>query len=85
MRDTMRMRFSQRIAYLQRHRERFPQVQWPILNSRRERFPLRVLHDDEIAFPVFTNFVNGADIWMVQHCRGSCFSNQAFLSPLISN
>src|SRR5258705_628055 len=56
-----------------------------VLNNPGESTAFDVLHHNECTVSIFTHFVDGTDVWMVQRCRCLCFSEQSFLGEFISD
>jgi hypothetical protein len=42
-----------------------------------QRLPIKKFHRDERLSVVFSDFVDGANVWMVQGRRGLCFTIEA--------
>jgi hypothetical protein len=79
------MRLHQRVRDLHGEVERLAEHQSPVPNPLGHRLALDVLHDDEIATAVFANFVDGADVWVVERGHGPRFAKQALARALVSD
>ena len=72
MNDTPRMRFRQRFADLYSHVDNFIGRHRRLDQPGRERLTLDVLHDDEDRVAVLVDFINCADVRMIEgRCRPS--------------
>jgi hypothetical protein len=72
---------GQRLGYLRADVRDLGESEPPMLRQRVERVPFEILHCNERpAIVRFADFVNRADIRMVESGSGSCFSKEAFSS-----
>src|SRR5579862_1689387 len=68
------MGMGQRRADLRAVAEDLFYRQWTLSNQIREGMALDIFHSDEHLASVFTNFVNRADIWVIQNRCGARFA-----------
>ena len=84
MHDIVRVRLDEGFGDL------YPDIQgvinWKSLSRhpRFERFALDVLHRDVARVVLFLNFINRADVGMIEGCRGLSFTQQTFASLFIA-
>ena len=84
MDDASCVRGTQSIGNTAARAERFTRQHPPALQPVAERFPLDVLHDDEIAEDqVGINLVNGTDVRMIERGHGARFGHQAPARTLV--
>ena len=57
---------------------------WSPADEMLQRLTIQKLHSDESLAFVFTNFVNGADIWMVQRRSSLRLALEAFQGLMVS-
>ena len=79
----MRVRLAHRIDDLHGHPEDLAELERRPPQPRVERLALHVLHRDEAAAVGFADFVDGADVGMIEGRRGARLSQQAPLCQRI--
>ena len=85
MDDVVHVRFRKRISDLRGEGNRFFQCQRLSLKSQIKRLSLNVLHCDEAAAICFPDFINRANVRMIECRRCTRFFNQPLVGPLVSN
>ena len=76
MNDAVRMGFRQSVGDLSGDGQRFVQAERLPLHSNVKRLAFDVLHDDEAAVVYLANFVDRADVRMVESRRRARFSDK---------
>ena len=76
MNDAVRMSFRQSVGDLSGDGQRFGQAERLTPHSNVKRLAFDVLHDDEAAVVHFANFVDRADVRMVEGRRRAPFSDK---------
>src|SRR5215475_5285277 len=74
----------QRIRNLYRDGKRRLRINTGSRKSIGERAPLDELHHDERTALIFSDFVNRADVGMIDACSGSCLSNKPASCVLVA-
>ncbi len=70
------MSFCERICHLHCNVQHFTRLKRPTSKMACESFTFNVLHHDEAAPAFFTDFVNRADIWVIQLGGGLGLADQ---------
>ena len=73
MRDSLTVRLIERVGDLNRVLECLIERKCTFLQSRRERLPLQVLHDEVVDAILLADIVECADVWMIQRRDGTSF------------
>ena len=83
MDDAVRVRFRKRISDLRSDGKRFFQFHRLSLESQIERLAFNVLHCDEAAAICFADFIDRADVWMIECRHRARFPDQALSGVFI--
>ena len=78
MDDAGGVRFGQRFRGLYADIHHFAGRQWAFPDPLGKALAVDVLHDDEDVAVLFADFVNGADVGMVERGSSLCLVNQPF-------
>ena len=78
-----RVSFCERIRYLRRNVDSFSQLEGLSLNASCESFALDILHHYEAARVFFRDFVDRADVGVIELCSRSCFTDETALRSII--
>ena len=78
--DALGMSRRQRVGNLDGHLEEMLQFHRAIPDTVLQRLPIKKFHSDKASAILFANFVDRANVGMVQRRRGASFTTEAFQS-----
>src|SRR5882762_2232918 len=74
MHDSLRMSRIEGIGDLHSEIQDFPDIEWLASNQVLQRLSLQQLHGDEVLAVRFVNFMDRADVGMIERGRSKCFA-----------
>src|SRR4029077_10627083 len=77
MNDSLAVRGIERVGHLDCNRYDTDGIECACCNEVLQRYAIQVLHGDESVAFVGSNFIDGADIWVIERRCISCFTTKA--------